>query len=271
LIQGFLYDFRKKMAETYLLKKKRGEKTSYRRIGIEFGVNKKTVAKWVNRYKKNGLKGMLDKSRSPKRIHNKMSKEEENEIIKLREKKGFGAKRLKRECNIKRSHGAIERVLREHNLINKNKYKKHNKKKNLRAIKEKLKVFEKIQVDIKYINDIPEFYPYYFALRLPKYQISFRDVKSGAVFIFYSREKSVIATITASEILLRHLKKYGKNPKNITFQTDNGTEFSGNRRYHEKGYRHFLTEIWKTNHIYIPPGYPNANADVESGYQSIPS
>ena len=267
--KSFLYDFRRKMAETYLLKKKRGERTSFRRIGIEFGVNKKTVEKWVNRYKKKCLTEMKDKSRSPKRIHNKMSKEEEKRIVKLREETGFGAKRLKREFNLKRSHGAIERVLREYKLINKNKYKKHNKKKNLRAIKEKLKVFEKIQVDIKYINDIPEFYPYYFALRLPKYQISFRDVKSGAAFVFYTREKSVISTITASLIVLKHLKKYGIKSKDITFQTDNGAEFSGIRKYHDRGYRFFLTNICKINHIYIPPRYPNANADVESFHRLI--
>ena len=55
---------------------------------------------------------------------------------------------------------------------------------------------------------------------------------------------------------------------NITIQTDNGAEFSGNRFKHNKGFRHFLQQL-KVKHRFIPPKYPNANAEVESSHNLI--
>ncbi|GAH03189.1 unnamed protein product, partial [marine sediment metagenome] len=37
--------------------------------------------------------------------------------------------------------------------------KKYERKRDLREIKKKLKPFEKIQIDVKYLDDIPEMYP----------------------------------------------------------------------------------------------------------------
>ena len=37
--------------------------------------------------------------------------------------------------------------------------KKYERKRDLREIKKKLKPFEKIQTDVKYLDDIPEMYP----------------------------------------------------------------------------------------------------------------
>ncbi|HOK39753.1 MAG TPA: hypothetical protein PLD27_01755 [bacterium] len=37
-------------------------------------------------------------------------------------------------------------------------------------------------MDIKYLDDIPEFYKYYLKYKLPKYQITIRDVKTGTLF-----------------------------------------------------------------------------------------
>ena len=126
-----------------------------------------------------------------------------------------------------------------------------------------------MQIDIKYLDDIPELYPYYKLLNLPRYQITARDVKTGALFIFYTREKSVISTITATEILLNHLMRYGIKPENITIQTDNGSEFSGSRIHHDRGFKAYLQKVLGVNHRYIPPSYPNANADVETSHKLI--
>lgn len=41
-------------------------------------------------------------------------------------------------------------------------------------------------MDIKYLNDIPEYFKFYSIYNLPKYQITARDVRSGALFYFYT-------------------------------------------------------------------------------------
>ena len=145
-----LYNFRREMVERYY------EIKSYRKTACEFGVNVKTVLKWVKRYQRMGLAGLIDLPRSPKLIRNKLSPEKTELIIKLREITGFGAKRLKQEFNLPMSSGAIYRVLKENGLTKRVK-RKYQKKRDLRKEKERLKPFEVIQMDVKYLDDIPEF------------------------------------------------------------------------------------------------------------------
>ena len=241
---------------------------SYRETAQFFGVNFKTVIKWVKRYKKEGLEGLKDRRRAPHTVHNKTKKEVEDLIIALRKQSHFGAKRLKEEFDLPVSTGAIYRIIKQKGLIKKQR-KKWKTKRDLREIKKRLKPFEKIQVDIKYIDDIPEFYPFYKALNLPRYQITARDVRSGALYLFYTKERSVAATIMAMKILLTHLFNYGIKAEDITIQTDNGNEFSGVRIHHNRGFRAYLKKEIGVNHIYIPPRHPNANADVESSHRLI--
>jgi len=101
------------------------------------------------------------------------------------------------------------------------------------------------------------------------YQITARDVRTGALYYFYTSEKSVTATIMAMKILLDHLRSYGIKTEDITIQTDNGVEFSGGRIHQDRGFVHYLRETERTNHIFIPPRHPNSNADVESSHKLI--
>ena len=172
--KSLIYDLRREMVDFYF------SGYSYRDTAEFFEVNVKTVIKWVKRYKEEGLEGLKDRKRVPNVVHNKTKKEVEDLIIALRKQSHFGAKRLKEEFNIPVSTGAIYRIIKQKGLIKKQR-KKWKTKRDLRKIKKRLKPFEKIQVDIKYIDDIPEFYPFYKALNLPRYQITARDVRSGRV------------------------------------------------------------------------------------------
>jgi len=72
------------------------------RYALEFGVSKasrefkttrKTVYKYLRRYRKEGLEGLKNKPKTPKRIPHKMPKEDEEYILSLRDKKPcWGAK-----------------------------------------------------------------------------------------------------------------------------------------------------------------------------------
>ena len=106
-----LYDIRRQMVEYYM------KINSYRSTAEKFGVNLKTVIKWVKRYKEKGLEGLKDIKRTPKKIHNKVSEEIEKLVIELRKQTGYGARRLKYEFELKISVGPINRILKQNGLI----------------------------------------------------------------------------------------------------------------------------------------------------------
>lgn len=240
---------------------------SFRKTAFKFNVNVKTIIKWVKRYKLYGLSGLLDIKRAPKRIHNKLSENIEKNIIFLRKQSGFGARRLKYEFELNVSVGAIYRILKQNNLIKKIK-RKYQKKQDLRLIKQKLKPLQFLQMDIKYLDDIPDFFPFYLKYKLPKYQITVRDVKSGTLFFFFTYEKCVASTVMALKIVLNHLKSHGISLNNVTIQVDNGAEFSGIKIHNDRGFKKEI-EALGPSVKYIPPHYPNANADVESSHRLI--
>ena len=122
---------------------------------------------------------------------------------------------------------------------------------------------------IKHLDDITEFYPDYYKYNLPRYEITIRDVRSGAVWLFYSHERSVWATCLAMDIFAKHLRKHGIKLSQIKIQTDNGSEFSGLRMHHSRGFRYHVTKVLGMKHTFISPRTPNANAEVESVHRLI--
>lgn len=86
-----VFDIRKKMVESSI------------EVGISetariYGTTRKTVRKWLNRYKRYGISGLEDLSRAPKSSPLKMSKEEEKKIIEIRRFQPYlGAMRIREE------------------------------------------------------------------------------------------------------------------------------------------------------------------------------
>jgi len=76
--KSILYGIRRDMVEYYYTCK------SYRKTAPLFGINVKTVVKWVNGFKEEGLEELRDLPRTPKKIHNKTREEVEDIIVKLR-------------------------------------------------------------------------------------------------------------------------------------------------------------------------------------------
>lgn len=257
-----VYDKRRELVEEYLRVK------SYRRVASAYGVNVKTVIKWFKRYEKGGLEGFKDRSRRPHRSWRKVTRDLEQEILSWRERTGFGASRLKMEIGFDLTSTTIHKVLRRNGKV-KVRRKRWRKKRDLRAIKHKLRPFDKLQADIKHLDDIAGFYTDYYKYKLPRYEITIRDVRSGGVWLFYSHERSVWATCMAMEVFAQHLRKHGILLNQVEVQTDNGAEFSGARMHHHRGFRHYLKRVLGMKHIFIPPRCPNANADVEAFHRLI--
>jgi hypothetical protein len=120
----------------------------------------------------------------------------------------------------------INRVLNQDGLIKKRK-KKWQKRKDLQKMKKKMKPFEKIQLDVKELTEIEKYFPQWLEFKLPKYQYSARDVKTGGVFLASSYLNDTTTAFLLAAYLCHHLKRISLNLPDVIFQTDNGSEFIG--------------------------------------------
>lgn len=179
------YGWRLKMVQ-------RVEEIGIKPTAREFMASVVTVRKWRRRYLAKGLDGLLDKSKRPKQPK-KIPKADEERIVELRKrrKNRISCWAIKTSLKLPYSTCTIYRVLKEYGLIGKRK-KKYQKKRDLRAIKAKLRPFEQIQVDVKYLDDIPQYFKYYIKLKLPRYIFTARDVKTGSCFYSFAYEKTNI-------------------------------------------------------------------------------
>src|SRR3989344_1008400 len=79
----------------------------------------RTLKRWQKRFSKDDSWNLIDESRKPKVIHYKITEQTKEQIIKLRKKTGWGAKRLKRILKHKLAHSTINQVLKEEGLTRK--------------------------------------------------------------------------------------------------------------------------------------------------------
>ena len=100
---------------------------------------------------------------------------------------------------------------------------------------------------------------------LPKYQITARCIRTGALFIGYTQQHSTTGTSIFIYRLFTHLKRYGIKPAEITIQTDNGTEFTAPWNSLEKTLFTKVIEVsFTSTHKTIPAGAKTYQSDVES-------
>jgi len=246
------------------------QKYGIRATARDFKCARNTVRKWVRRFKAERLRGLRDKSRAPHSCPHKLSPEAEKIILRQAKKTpGFGARHLKHEFDLPYGVGSIARVKRENGITRKRR-KKHQRRNDLRAIKQACKPFTRFQMDVKYLNDIPNYYPCIRALNLPGFQYTVRELATGAQFVSYGDCLSLnYAEITVRRIL-EHLQECGIDTTDVDIQTDNGSEFEGGTiREKLSGFVHTIEKTMGATHTYIPPGCCNANADVESVHATI--
>jgi len=253
---------------------KDAEKMGIKPTARKYKTSPKTVRKWVRRYEEEKKPGLRDRSKRPKYSPNKIKPYwyyKIEDICKWANKnnKRINAAMIKRKHAIPYSTNTILKVMRELEFMPQ-KRKKYQRKRDLREIKAKMKPFEKIQVDIKYLDDIPEMYGSYIVHRLPKYQITARDVHTGALFYSYAAEKSSTNTAMFMMELASHLEKHGVELKELTIQTDNGTEFTTPwNSILDSAFTKVVEHIMKAKHIRIPPGAKTWQSDVETSHRLI--
>lgn len=234
----------------------------------KWGLGRNTIRRWLRRFENEGNKGLEEKRKGPKRIPHKASKEVEDAVISARQQAPcYGARRLKYFFDLKCSTGAIYRILKTAGLVEKKK-KKHQIKNDLREAKARYKAFGHFQMDVKYLRDIPNYWGQLKEFKLPHFQYTVRDTKSGMLFLGFSDELSELTARTMIDYVLARLRVQMPDVE-IIVQTDNGVEFSGTTRHFERA--PFTQQVIKygAKHVFIPPKMCNANGDVESIHHSI--
>ena len=249
--------------------------------------SKNTIKKWCKRYAVYGLNGLIDKSRKPKHSPKRISKEDIDIITAVsknakEKKKHITVRNIRKSSKIsKYSDETINRYINK--AVGKKKNRKHTCSTggNVKW-KKRLLPWQLIQIDIKYLTDIDNLKPYFASKDndykgiTVKYQITARDVASGASIVAYCDEQSVTYTKKFLEdILYPFLKQFkGLNLKEITIQTDNGGHFT-NRYKKTKGqdpeksaFTIYVEDKFKKHRTNIP-GHCTADSEVESFHWSI--
>jgi Homeodomain-like domain len=124
-----------------------------------FATSTLTVRRWwrryqQRRYQQHGLSGLQEHSRAPRHPLKTAPQIEQQVVALCRRLPTFGAARLPREFDLPLSHMAIQRVWREHDLLQSRK-KKYQRKRDLAQIKARWALFQQISADTKDLDDIP--------------------------------------------------------------------------------------------------------------------
>jgi transposase InsO family protein len=238
-----------------------------------YNTSRKTVAKWVKIYRKEGRQGLVDRRKGPHHQAQKTPQALADQIIEFRKRHPhLGARRIRIEMRIALSAKAIHRILSAAGLVQRRRTR-YRKRQDLRAIKQgRYAPGGCWQNDVMYFTDLPSVQELMQKDPLtPRYAYTIRDVHSGAVFMGYAQELSEKHAQVFIDLCLTHFRRFGLVPENLIIQTDNGSEFSGARYtlWEREGYSHTVHVVHGAEHRFIPPGCSNANGDIESFHNLI--
>ena len=241
------YNHRLRLVESA---KQRGIKSTARL----FATTVPTVRKWRRRYQQHGPTGLLERSRARHHQPHKTPPAIEAQLLELRKTlPTFGARRLIREFDLPISHGALERIWRQHGLMKKRR-RKYQRKQDLAHIKARWAVFQQISADTKDLDDIPHYWEQAQRLDLPIIQYTARDVRSGLLFWAFAQRRTAAASAVFATRIQLHLDRYGVSLRDLVWQTDNGGEFKGD----------FPQALGDSQHVRIPPAAHTYQSDVET-------
>jgi len=200
-----------------------------------YPVTVRTLKRWCKRQREDPTWDLMDKSRRPKTIHNKITPEIEKEVIELRKATGYGSfamKEVLKRFGIQISESSIKRINRKHGLSRGSKMKG----KKLKWIRWQRKHPNSLwQVDHAENND-------------KTWDISVID-DCSRYFLALKTVDSV--TTEAITTLLDELIDYHSKPREIL--TDNGSVYGGNgtqdnefdKWCDKKGIKHIRSRINK--------------------------
>jgi transposase len=230
--------------------------------------SRNTVKLWRKRWEA-GDDSFADHSRRPHHSPRRTCAKVAAQVVAARQRAPcFGARRLVDAFELPVGKGAAHRIVRDAGLI-RPRPRKHRRKADLRAIKAAHPPLRRLQMDTKYLNDIPAYWPQMQGRGLPGFQYTIRDESTGALFLAYASALSKTYATLAIARVLHHLRSHGVDLTEVEVRTDLGTEFDGDTvHYRADGFHGTITGLG-ARHRFNPPARPNANADVESSHATI--
>ena len=283
--QDFLKDTREPIRLRLAMVKRYKETENISLVAKEFCTTRQTVRKWIKRF--SGAIGSLKNcSKAPKNPYRRMDQRTEELLVQFRKEHpslGYDYIHnylLEKECKEIPSKSSVYAIWGKQGLLPR-RYKKHEKKKDLREVKSRYRPFEKMQIDVKELRDIPNILDQSLALGLqkkkelpnryglPMYQYTARDVKSGALFVSLAYMHNRHTAAIFADRVLTHLANHGISPRII--QADNGTEFVNTSDATDDTplFIQVVTRDNKTKHRRIPPGAKTWQSDVETSHWII--
>ena len=233
-----------------------------------YGCARNTVRLWLRRWKA-GDEALADHSRRPKHQPRKTGAKATRAVIAARRMAPcLGARRLVTMFQLPVGKGAVHRILRDAELI-RARPRKHRRKADLRAIKAAHPPLHRLQMDVKYLTDIPHYWPQLQAQGLPRFQYTIRDEALGALYLAYASDLSKTYATLALDRVLKHLGTHGVDLTQVEVRTDLGSEFDGDTVHYRPDGFHGTILAAGAKHRFNPPARPNANADVESSHATI--
>ena len=242
-----------------------------------FKTDRKTVRKWVVKYQnallesktyEDELKSLQNKSRIEQHHPNKLSSDDVDKILELRGNSRLGARFIKDQLGLECSEKTIHKKLVQNGKVKKPD-SKSKKKRDMSEMRKAYKPFQKLQIDVKYLCDIPNILSDYLHGLIPKYQITVRDYKSGFSMVGYSFAKDSTSIGIFVAYVIYCLRKCGIDTSNLHFQSDNGSEFRILGKKHGLSFYEEILTSFNIKYRFIPVARPTFNSDVESFHGTI--
>ena len=209
-----------------------------------FGVSRRTLTRWVRKYRNGGIKGLEAKRRGPRLGVRRISKRLEQRIIRLKHKHpSWGARRIKYQYDLRCHWATVHRVIKSNGMLVR-----------IKAKPQPSKRFQRRHVDSMWQGDT-------FQFRISGtgkvYVTGFTDdrsryrIKSKAYL-----QKSAVEAVDA----LRHALRKGRTPRQIYL--DNGRQFTS---------KEFKAELasYRIRPIYGRPYHPRGRGKIENYHKVL--
>ncbi|MEW6711798.1 MAG: helix-turn-helix domain-containing protein [Candidatus Riflebacteria bacterium] len=233
-----------------------------------FHTSPPVVRKWRGRFLTGGYAGLDDRSHRPHHSPLETPDYLKEHIVQLRKTyKRLGAEQVKVLEGLPQAPKTIRKIWRQAGCSSRRRRKKYIVKNNLREVKKRFALFEKMVEDTKDLWDIPEYWPQMKALNLPKVQYTYREVSCGPIFLGFANERSLDHTQLFAIYINHFLKKFNALPKGINSvrQTDNGSEYIGAwNAQRPSAYTLAIESLDGQHHRTIFPGAHRMQSDVET-------
>ncbi|NQT76847.1 MAG: IS481 family transposase [Bacteroidetes bacterium] len=219
-----------------------------------FGISRSTYYVWIERYEKDGEKGLINSKPCPENPKLRTPMYIEEKVIYLRKKYHFGPQRiywyLKRFHQIQTSESSVYRILRRNGI---SRLPANTKK---RSPGPHIKLYEKqtpghhIQMDVKFLT-----FKNNEGKNIKRYQYTAIDdatrIRALKVYKRHNQDNAI-------DFVNYVINKFPFRIKMI--RTDNGHEFQAKFHWH-------CIELG-IEHVYIKPGSPNLNGKVERSHRT---